>query len=124
MTNNYAIIQNEVVINVAVADSQFAQEQGWVELTDGAGLGWGYINGQFVSPPEPDYSEQNKQEATALLQATDWVELPSVSNTSITPHLVNVNELISYRAAIRTIAVNPPNTPATFPDKPQEVWSN
>jgi hypothetical protein len=45
---SYAVIENDKVVNVVVADEYFAQEQGLVEITFGAGIGWGYINGIFV----------------------------------------------------------------------------
>ncbi len=45
---NFAIIENGKVINIAVAESGYAAEQGWVELTGDAGIGWDYVNGQFV----------------------------------------------------------------------------
>lgn len=25
-----------------------------VDLVDGAGIGWTYVNGQFIAPPEPE----------------------------------------------------------------------
>lgn len=45
---SYAIIENNVVVNVAVADDAFAQSQGWVEISQGAGIGWEYIDGVYV----------------------------------------------------------------------------
>jgi hypothetical protein len=45
---SYAVIENDKVVNVVVADEYFAQEQGLVEITSGAGIGWDYINGIFV----------------------------------------------------------------------------
>ena len=118
----YAIIENQVVVNMAIADPEYAQSQGWVEATDDISIGWGYVDGQFVEPPPPDYSAQNKAQAEQLLQATDWVELPSVSNPANTPHLENINEFLAYRTAVRAIAVNPPTTPAVFPVAPSEIW--
>lgn len=47
----YAIIENQTVVNVAVANPEFAQSQGWIEIVGNAGIGWGYINGQFIEPP-------------------------------------------------------------------------
>lgn len=74
---------------------------------------------------QPELNRQaNKQQAEQLLQATDWVEVPSVSNTANTPHLINYQEFITYRLAVRAIAVNPPTEPATFPTKPEENWSS
>jgi len=85
--------------------------------------GWMYIQGEAPVPPPSDYSAQNKAQAEQFLQATDWVELPSVSNPDNTPHLQNINEFLAYRTEVRAIAVNPPTTPAVFPAKPDEVWS-
>lgn len=86
--------------------------------------GWKYVLGEAPVPPPPDYSAQNKTEAMSRLQETDWVEVPSVSDTANAPHLVNYQEFISYRLALRAIAVNPPTEPAVFPDLPQENWSS
>jgi len=67
--------------------------------------------------------QTNKEQASKLLTATDWVEIPSVSNTANTPHLVNYNDFMAYRLALRAIAVNPSVTPATFPTIPTEQWA-
>ena len=125
---NYAIIENQLVVNVAVADQEFAQSQGWIELVDGAGIGWSYINGQFIAPPQPQPTPEeiqaaNKSQAEQLLKDTDWVEIPSVSDTANTPHLINYADFITYRLAIRAIAVNPPVTVTEWPTKPEENWS-
>ena len=45
---NFAIIENGKVVNAVVAEADYAAEQGWVALTDNAGIGWDYANGQFV----------------------------------------------------------------------------
>lgn len=127
MTNNYAIIENDVVANVATATPEFAKEQGWVLLTGDAWIGWGYSGGVFTPPagPSPDQIKaKNKTQAESLLQATDWTENASVRNTAKTPHLVNGDEFDDYRVALRVIAVNPPDTEITnWPVKPDEQWS-
>lgn len=70
---NYAIIQNGKVINTVVAESDFAAEQGWVELPENAGIDFDYIDGQFVdNRPKPEVVEQpqpTKEELLAQLQA-------------------------------------------------------
>lgn len=128
MTNRYAIIQDELVINVAAADPQYAQEQGWVACPNDVSAGWGYVGGQFVPPPGPTPEEiqaQNKSTATSLLQQTDWTSIPDVANPEYSnPYLMNQNEFLAYRSTVRNIAVNPPTTPAVFPTQPQEIWSN
>ena len=65
----------------------------------------------------------NKTQAQQLLSETDWSEIPSVTNTSNTPHLVNSADFVTYRNALRSIAVNPPVT-AAWPTKPTEQWSS
>lgn len=52
MVNNYAIIENGVVVNTAIAEEEFASQQGWVSLPDNAGINWLYDGVQF-SPPLP-----------------------------------------------------------------------
>ena len=70
---NFAIIQDGKVVNAVVADTAYAAEQGWVELTGVVGIGWDYVNGQFVdnrpvpeviTPPAP-----TKEELLAQLNA-------------------------------------------------------
>jgi hypothetical protein len=71
---NYAIIENGKVINTVVADHDYASAQGWILLSDGAGIDWDFINGQFVdnrpapevvTPPAPT-KEQLMAELAAL----------------------------------------------------------
>lgn len=127
MENKYAIINEQIIINLAVASPEFAQEQGWVACPDyvdnqPVAIGWSYIDGQFV-PPYVDYAEQNKQQAEALLQATDWTATVDINNPQYSnPYLGNQDAFLAYRSQVRAIAVNPPTTPATFPEAPQEVW--
>lgn len=64
-----------------------------------------------------------KAKAKELLSSTDWVEIPSVTNPNITPHLENENEFIAYRAALRELAVRPVANP-NFPVAPKEQWSS
>lgn len=70
---NFAIIENEKVVNAVVAEPDYAAEQGWIELTGLTGIDWDYINGQFVdnrpvpevvAPPAP-----TKEELLAQLNA-------------------------------------------------------
>lgn len=79
----------------------------------------------WVAIPEPSPEERtaaNKAKAMSLLSESDWVEIPSVSEPSTEPHLVNKSEFDTYRVALRVIAVHP--TPdAEFPVRPEEVWN-
>ena len=120
----YAIIENQVVINIALADPEYAQSQGWVEATGDVAVGWGYVDGQFVPPPPIDYSAQNKSQAQSLLQQTDWTCTVDITNPQYSnPYLMNQDAFLAYRSTVRQIAVNPPTTPAVFPVMPDEIWS-
>jgi hypothetical protein len=127
---NYAVIENTLVTNVTISDADYAQSQGWVACADNVSIGWSYVNGQFVAPipPTPTPEEiqaQNKQQATSLLQQTDWTSIPAVADPlRSNPYLTNQGEFDAYRSQIREIAINPPTTPAVFPTQPQEIWSN
>lgn len=126
----YAIIENTLVINTTVSDTDYAQSQGWIACADNVNIGWSYIDGQFIAsiPPTPTPAEiqtQNKQQATSLLQQTDWTCTVDITNPQYSnPYLTNQTAFLSYRSAVRAIAVNPPTTPAVFPEQPQEVWSS
>jgi hypothetical protein len=125
MINNYAIIENNIVVNTTVADESYAKLQGWILLIQNVGIGWSYIDGVFYPPvvpvPTPEQIQaQNKQQASTLLLETDWVELPSVSDINNIPYLLNKAEFIDYRIALRVIVVNPIN--AVFPVKPISEW--
>lgn len=70
---NFAIIENGKVVNAVVAETNFAATQGWTAMPDSAGIGWDYVNGQFVdnrpvpevvTPPAP-----TKEELLAQLNA-------------------------------------------------------
>jgi hypothetical protein len=47
----FAIIENGIVINIALADPEYAESQGWIEVNGNAGIGWLYVDGKFVEPP-------------------------------------------------------------------------
>lgn len=68
---------------------------------------------------------QNKQQASSLLQQTDWTATIDISNPQYSnPHLTNQDEFLAYRSQVRQIAVNPPTTAAIFPTQPTAIWSN
>ena len=126
MTNKYAIIENTLVTNVAVADAEFAQSQGWVSCPDEVGPGWTYVNDVFAPPaPYVPSAEDNKVKAVQLLQATDWTTIADVADPALSnPYLTNQAAFFAYRSALRAIAVNPTTGDLTWPTKPQEQWSS
>lgn len=53
MNDRFAIVENDLVVNVVVGQPDIAENQILVECPN-AGPGWKYIDGQFVEPdPEP-----------------------------------------------------------------------
>jgi hypothetical protein len=54
----YAVIENGVVINIVVAEPDFAAQMGWVvipEYVDNKAVGkdWGYDGANWIAPIEP-----------------------------------------------------------------------
>jgi hypothetical protein len=75
-------------------------------------------------PPSPPTAEQNKQTAIYLLEKTDWTTIPDVSDPAKSnPYLSNANDFVTYRNAVRQIALNPVAGDITWPTLPQEVWT-
>lgn len=75
-------------------------------------------------PPSPPTAEENKGTAINLLQQTDWTQIPSVSDPSLSnPYLANKNEFDVYRNSVRQYALNPIAGFITWPTIPQEVWT-
>lgn len=121
---------------------QWDTDSGWLEFNDGspnepinvlppwtlnAEAAW---NAAANPPPPPaptpeEIAEQNKQQASAILRETDWVNEPDVLDPSRNPHLLNQAEFLTYREEIRKIAVNPPTfVIENWPTKPTNVWSS
>jgi hypothetical protein len=59
---SYGLVENGVVVNAALADADFAAEQGWVLLPDGVGPNWLYDGAAFSAPP-PYVPPKEVQEA-------------------------------------------------------------
>jgi hypothetical protein len=105
--------------------------QGVSETTPEETAGQWYQTWQVydLTPEQIQYNkdqiaQQNKQQATTLLQQTDWTAIPDVADSEKSnPYLMNQPEFVAYRSTIRNIAVNP-TYDAVFPDMPVEVWSN
>jgi hypothetical protein len=62
-----------------------------------------------------------KEQASALLYATDWTTIPDVADPANNPYLTNQAEFIAWRSQIRELAVNPVIDPV-FPIQPTPVW--
>jgi hypothetical protein len=132
MIMHYVYLTNDVVTDQSQVDpykvfnATYAAE--FIEAPDQVTFGWSLVDDIWTAPPAlpaptpEEIQGTNKQQASTLLQATDWVELGDVADPTNPPYLSNKAAFTAYRAALRSIAVNPPTTPAVFPAKPDEVW--
>ena len=119
-----ALILNNQIVQVEQIEFPVAEPLYWLDCPENCTTNWTYNGATFQEPQVPVITaEQNKQQAVQLLQQTDWVNQPDVTNTSLTPHLLNKQEFDTYRQAIRQIAVYPQAGELQWPQKPQEQWS-
>lgn len=92
-------------------------------INEAIAKGWEDITASW--PPPTNWKPINKRKASSLLSETDWVNQPDVVDAARTPHLLNQSAFLSYREALRKIAVNPPETEVTeWPVLPAEQWSS
>lgn len=101
----------------------------FIEAPDEVTFGWVLTEKGWQEPATPtpaQIKEENKQQASMLLQETDWTTIPDVSNPELSnPYLMNSTEFAIYRSQVRQIAVNPPSTLIeNWPAKPTEAWSS
>lgn len=74
----YAIIENGLVANVALADADYAAQQGWIECPDHVGPDWLFIDNEFQQPPRNIELEWQAIRARrdVLLAESDTAVLP------------------------------------------------
>lgn len=114
----------------------FDDNTGWIEFDNGtpnenitvlpqwadnAMAAWTVANTPI--PPTPPTAEENKATAINLLQATDWTQIPSVSDPALSnPYLANKMAFDQYRNEVRQYAVYPVAGYIDFPLIPTENW--
>jgi hypothetical protein len=115
---------------------QWQDVAGWIEYTDGqpneditvlptwadnAMAAWTVANTPV--PPTPPTAEENKATAVALLQASDWTQIPSVSDPALSnPYLANKLTFDQYRNEVRQYAIYPVAGYIDWPLIPEEQW--
>ena len=75
----FAIIENEICVNVIIANAEFAAMLGAIEIPEGFGIGDGYKNGEWISNKvaptgEPTYEPTIEEKAAAYDILTGEVE--------------------------------------------------
>jgi hypothetical protein len=76
---NYMIIENNKVVNIAVATPDVAAERGWIACPEGVGIGWIYNDNGNFSPPDPDAEGEAakiRARRDRMLQDSDVIVLP------------------------------------------------
>jgi hypothetical protein len=118
---------------VSVNDTEFACTPAyhWVDCPDDTQAGMYYKDDNFFiytppppPPPAPPTLEENKLKALARLQKTDWVEIPSVTDTTNTPHLLNYDEFLAFRLEARSRVINTQAGEIQWIKLPTENWSS
>jgi hypothetical protein len=110
----YAIIQNNRIQNIVIAEKNYAEQQGWVLVEDTVGIGYEFIDGSWVNPNPItiDLALSVRTQRNILLEESDWTQL------SDTP--VNKQAWVTYRQELRDIP-NQSGFPSTivWPLKPE-----
>lgn len=70
-----------------------------------------------IAEREAAMRQANKEQASQLLFESDYTDLPNTADK-----IVNLQEILAYREALRVIAINPPVTVNTWPTRPATVW--
>lgn len=94
----YAIIENNIVTNIALADAPLAGN--WI-ASDVARIGDKYESGQFVTPP-PDpapVAAEARAQRDALLARSDWTQLTDAPVDSLA--------WANYRQELRNVPQQP-----------------
>jgi len=74
----------------------------------------------YLNSQEP--IEECKAQASKLLYETDWTTIPDVADPAKSnPYLINVQDYVTYRSALRQLAVYPVANPV-WPTKPVSQW--
>ena len=118
-----ALILDTKIVDVKNQEFPVVEPLYWVDCPVECTTEWQFKNGVF-NPPVPTIAtaEENKARASALLAETDWVELPSVADSTMLPHLTNLEEIKTWRVWLRSIVVNPTAGNLEWTEKPQNIW--
>jgi hypothetical protein len=116
--------ENNRICQVEAQDFPVADPLFWADCPDNCTTEWTYVDGEFLPPaPYVPTADENKTTAIGLLQATDWTQIPSVSDPALSnPYLSNKLAFDQYRNDVRQYAVYPVEGNITWPTVPTENW--
>ena len=100
---NYAIIENNAIVNTVVAEPDYAAAQGWISLPEGAGIGWVFDGQKWDNPNKPtteQIAENVRFQRNSILAATDWTQAADVPQAT-------KDKWAPYRQALRDIPQQP-----------------
>lgn len=123
-TVKYEEFPEEVPAGITLSDSYAHIQLIWNNAMTGM---YGTIAPYNPIPEEPipPTAEENKQVAINRLSNTDWTDAPDIDNPQVSnPYLLNKADFLTYRSAVREIALNPTAGFITWPTKPIEQWSS
>jgi hypothetical protein len=82
------------------------------------------VNNEIINLDTQAPLNSCKKQASQLLYETDWTTIADVADpTKSQPYLLNPQDFVTYRSALRKLAVYPESAPV-WPTKPQEQWSS
>jgi hypothetical protein len=75
---NYAIIENNTIVNVVVAELEQGSAQQWLPLPEGAGIGFIFDGTKWENPKQltlEDITVLSRVRRNNLLLASDWTQV-------------------------------------------------
>ena len=112
----YAVIENDVVVNKCIAETDDKKPSNWVPCEESADIGWAYKNNQFIKPQVrvsvQDQARNIRSERDFYLQRSDWTQVADAP--------VDQAAWATYRQALRDLP-NQPGFPSevAWPEAPQ-----
>jgi len=114
----YAIVKDGMVAEMALWDgeSEWAPSEGTaVPATDGAGIGWGYIDGKFIEPQPPVKSREDLISEAAMMKKNlvdEAISATAIWRTELQLGIISdddkaiLTEWILYHRALQGIDVS------------------
>jgi len=92
----YAIIENSKVVNVVLADAEYASSLGWIACPDHVEIGWHYEDFSFLPSVNLEFlAEKVRFLRNKKLADSDWTQVADAP--------VDKTVWASYRQALRDI---------------------